>query len=211
MPALVLIIKVVATIVFGYLLGSLNSSLIVGRFYGVDVRSHGSGNAGATNTLRVLGKKATIFVTIGDLLKGILACLFGLYLIGDIPSVGYLGIMTGGIAAVIGHNWPVFFGFKGGKGILTSLAVVMMMDWRIGLILAGIFVITVLLSRYISLGSIVASALFPVFSMLPVFGRSYIFVLFALAIAILAIYRHRSNITRIFNGTESKFGSRSRK
>lgn len=206
-----LALKIIVTAVAGYLLGSLNTSLIVGKFYGVDVRSHGSGNAGATNTLRVLGKKATVFVTLGDILKGIIACLIGHFLVGNVEGYGNVGLMAGGISAIFGHNWPVFFGFKGGKGILTSLAVVLMMDWRIGLILLSIFLVVVLLTRYISLGSIIASALFPVFSAMPVFGRSYLFVLFALAIAALAIYRHKANISRLFKGTESKFGSKASK
>ncbi|MCX8130043.1 MAG: glycerol-3-phosphate 1-O-acyltransferase PlsY [Clostridia bacterium] len=210
-----LVVKLIITAVAGYLLGSANTSLIVGKFYGVDVRKHGSGNAGMTNTLRTLGKLAALFVIIGDLLKGILACLVGLYIVGDrgIEAEVFgrtwneeLGLMVGGISAIIGHNWPAYFRFKGGKGILTSLAVVLMMDPLIALILFGIFAVIVAITRYVSLGSIIGSGLFPVAA--AVFGRSNAFIIFAAILGLLAIIRHRANIQRIYNGTESKLGSK---
>lgn len=197
--------------VIGYLLGSANASLIVGKFYGVDVRNHGSGNAGATNTLRTLGKTAAAIVSLSDVLKGVIACLIGLFLIGEIEGIGTLGLMVGGITAIIGHNWPVFFRFKGGKGIFTSFAVVLMMDWKIGLMLLGVFIIVVALTKYVSLGSIIGSGLFPIVSAIPSFNKSLVFIVFAAILAFLAIYRHRSNIQRIINGTESKLGSKKAK
>jgi glycerol-3-phosphate acyltransferase PlsY len=200
----VLVIKVIAVAVLGYLLGSINTSLIIGKFYGVDVRQHGSGNAGATNTLRTLGKSAAILVTLGDILKGIIACIAGHYIIGDVKDIGNLGLMIGGVAAIIGHNWPLYFGFKGGKGILTTFSVIMMMDWRIGLILLGVFIIVLLISKYVSLGSIIGAALFPIVGAIPVFNNSSTFVVFAIAVAFLAIIRHKANIERLFKGTESK-------
>jgi glycerol-3-phosphate acyltransferase PlsY len=106
-PVLNLLISAAA----GYLLGSANSSLIVGKFYGIDVRKYGSGNAGLTNALRTLGKTAALFVTAGDVLKGVIACLVGLMLVGDLPGIGRLGLMVGGVAAILGHNWPVYFSF----------------------------------------------------------------------------------------------------
>jgi glycerol-3-phosphate acyltransferase PlsY len=205
---LTLAIKAVLVAAVGYLLGSANSSLIVGKFYGVDIRTMGSGNAGTTNTLRNLGKTAAFFVIIGDVLKGVIACLAGLYIIGNVEGMGKLGVMLGGVSAVIGHNWPVYFGFKGGKGILTSFSVVLMMDWKIGLMLFGVFLITVAATRYVSLGSVLASALFPVVAAIPVFHKSPAFIIFALVISFLAIIRHRSNIERIFAGSESKLGGK---
>lgn len=196
MKALILILCAV----IGYLLGSANSSLIVGRFYGVDVRKYGSGNAGLTNVLRTLGKTAALFVLLGDIAKGVLACLIGL-LIG-----GEAGLMIGGIASVIGHNWPLYFGFKGGKGVLTSITVVMMMDWRLGLIIISVFAIIVALTRYVSLGSIIGAVMFPLLSL--VFNKSTEFVLFALFIGVLVVIRHRSNIDRIIKGSESKLGTK---
>lgn len=193
-----MIIKLIFTAIVGYLLGSLNSSLIVGRFYGVDVRKHGSGNAGTTNTLRTLGKKAALLVLLGDIVKGVLAFIAGYYIYG-----GQLGGMLGGTAAILGHVWPVFFGFKGGKGVLTSLAVLLLIDWPIALVLLGIFIIIVLITRFVSLGSIVAAALFPVAAI--VLGRSIETIIFSGIIAVLIVVKHHSNIKRLLNGTESKF------
>lgn len=195
------IVKLILTGVIGYLLGSANTSLIVGKFYGMDVRKHGSGNAGATNTLRTLGKTAAALVGIGDILKGVIACLMGQLITGDAS-----GLMLGGVGAIAGHNWPLYFGFKGGKGIFTSFAVVLMMDWKIGLILLGIFVILVAVTRYVSLGSVAGSALFPVFGL--VFNKGIQFVVFAFILAVLAVYRHRGNIERLVKGTEAKLGSK---
>lgn len=182
----------------GYLLGSLNSSLITGKFYRVDVRQHGSGNAGMTNTMRTLGKKAALFVLSGDIAKGVLAFFAG-YLICD----GRLGGMLGGTAAVLGHIWPVFFGFKGGKGVLTSLTVLFLIDWPIALGLLLIFVLILLLTRYVSLGSVTAAFMFPVAAV--VFGRDIQTVVFSAIISILIIIKHNANIKRLLNGTESKF------
>ncbi len=188
------------TVITGYLLGSLNSSLIVGKLYGVDIRKKGSGNAGLTNTMRVLGKTAALAVLAGDIIKGIIACIVGLLLVGQ------TGILAGGTAAVIGHNWPLYFGFKGGKGVLTTLAVIMMMDWRIGLLLLGVFLIIVFVTRYVSLGSIIGAALIPVFSFL--FGKDAMFILFSFFLGLLIIIRHYSNLSRLINGTESKLGKK---
>ncbi len=203
------IFKTLLAGIAGYLLGSLNSSLIVGKFYGIDVRKHGSGNAGATNTLRTIGKKATAFVVLGDLLKGIVSCLIGRLVVGHVEGIGELGLMTAGLAAVIGHNWPLYFGFRGGKGVLASFSVVLMMDWKIGLILLGIFLVVVAVTRYISLGSITSAVLFPLVSLVPAFGLSLTFTVYAAVLAVLVVYRHRSNISRILKGTESRFGQKS--
>lgn len=188
--------------VIGYLMGSLNSSLIIGKFYGVDVRHHGSGNAGMTNTMRTLGKKAALFVLLGDAVKGIVAFLAGYYICGGNPN-GQLGGMLAGTAAILGHVWPVFFGFKGGKGVLTTLAVVLMMDWPIALGLLGVFIVILLLTQYVSLGSMIAVFLFPIAA--GVFGRSAETIVFAAIIAALIIIRHQANIQRLLKGTESKF------
>jgi glycerol-3-phosphate acyltransferase PlsY len=199
-------LRILLALIAGYLLGSANASLIVGKFYGIDVRKHGSGNAGATNTLRTLGKTAAFLVMVGDILKGVIACIVGALIIGDTSSVAGLGTMVGGIGAILGHNWPLYFGFRGGKGIFTSFAVVLMMDWKIGLILLGIFIVIVALTRYISLGSVVCSALFPVVAYFT--GKGMVFILFAFVAAVLAIWRHRANIKRLIAGNESKLGAK---
>lgn len=184
--------------VVGYLLGSLNSALIVGKFYGVDVRQHGSGNAGMTNTMRTLGKKAALFVLIGDVIKGLISYLIGYFICGS-----QLGGMVAGTAAVIGHIWPVYFGFKGGKGVLTTLAVLFMFDWRAALALLGVFIIILALTRYVSLGSIIGAFLFPFAELL--LGRNTETIIFSVIIAVLIIVMHRANIKRLLSGTESKF------
>ena len=195
------VLIIIFTSLIGYFLGSINSSLIVGKFYGVDVRKHGSGNAGATNTLRTLGKKAAIIATLGDLIKGFVACIIGLLLAKE------MGIMIAGIAAIIGHNWPIYFEFKGGKGVLTSLAVVLMMDPKIALIVLGSFIIIVAITKFVSLGSIVTSALFPILAA-TLFGKTLEFIIFSSILAFLIIFKHRTNIVRIIKGTESKLGAK---
>ncbi len=204
-------IKILLVMIIGYLLGSLNTSIIVGKIYGTDIRKHGSGNAGMTNTLRTLGKTAAVLVIFGDILKGVLSYIIGNVIINSIPasitlSISGIGGMVGGIAAIAGHNWPVYFGFKGGKGILTSFSVVMMMDWKLGLILLGVFVIIVAITRYVSLGSIIACVAFPIGAAIK--GNSPIFIIFAAILSILAIARHNGNIKRLLNGTEHKIGEK---
>lgn len=208
------IIAVVFSALMGYLLGSLNSSLIVGKFYGIDIRQHGSGNAGTTNTLRVLGKKAALFVLIGDLLKGILAYLAGYILFKTVmPAItgnflpgSELGGMIGGTSAIIGHILPVFFGFKGGKGVLTTLAVLFMIDWQAALILLGIFILIVAVTRYVSLGSVIGAVLLPVAEI--ILGRGTANLIFSILIAVLVVYMHQSNIKRLLNRNESKLGAK---
>ena len=204
--------KIILILLIGYLLGSLNTSILVGKLYGTDIRKHGSGNAGMTNTLRTLGKVAALLVIVGDMLKGILAFIIGNLIIGNsIPpeiSINVVGIggMAGGIAAIAGHNWPLYFGFKGGKGILTSFSVILMMDWKLGLILLGIFLIIVVSTRFVSLGSIIASIAFPITAFIK--GNGIVFTVFAVILAVLATIMHRSNIKRLLSGTERKLGSK---
>lgn len=213
----------------GYLLGSLNTSIIVGKFYKLDVRQHGSKNAGATNTLRVLGKKAALLVAAGDISKGILACLAGMMIYNiflgngvssnpatEIQLYPYFdnlelqginsGLLISGLFAVIGHNWPVYFGFKGGKGVFTSAAVIFMADWKTGLILLLVFALIVLFTKYVSLGSIVSGFLFPVVEI--AYSKNPVLIFFALIIAALIIFRHMSNIKRLVDRTETKLGQK---
>lgn len=205
------ILKIILVLVIGYLLGSLNTSIIVSKFYGTDVRKHGSGNAGMTNTLRTLGKTAAVLVIVGDILKGVISYLVGniiLNMVTSNVSLSFVGIggMLGGIAAIVGHNWPIFFGFKGGKGILTSFSVVMMMDWKLGLILLALFIVVVALTRYVSLGSILACVVFPIGAYIK--GNGIVFTIFAAILAVLAIARHSANINRLLHGTETKIGAK---
>lgn len=198
------IILLILCAVFGYAAGSANSSVIVGRFYGVDIREKGSKNAGLTNTHRVLGSKAALAVLAGDILKGVVSVLFGLFMgsisSGNINTEVYAA--CAGAFSVIGHNWPVYFNFKGGKGVLTSAAVVFMLDWRIGLIVLGIFIIMTAIFKFVSLGSMTGALCVPVFAL--VFSHSTAFVLIMLFLALLAVYRHKANISRLIHGNENK-------
>jgi glycerol-3-phosphate acyltransferase PlsY len=193
----------------GYLLGSFNGAILVGKIYRVDVRKHGSGNAGMTNTLRTLGKIPAVLVTIADMLKAVLACLIGAMLLQELREFSNVGLIVGGFGAILGHNWPLYFGFRGGKGVLTTFAVILMMDYRLGFILFGIFLLLLALFKYVSLGSVVATLAFPV---LGYFFRGYLdvdglFILFAALVASIVIIKHRSNIKRLFQGKENKLGS----
>lgn len=190
--------------VVGYALGSVNSSVLVGKFYSTDVRTKGSKNAGLTNTLRVLGKKAALMVLVGDILKGVIAVLLGLLFKkwSDGTAISDLFGVAAGTFAVIGHNWPLYFGFKGGKGILTTATVIFMLDWKIGLIVLTLFIIIVAIFQYVSLGSIIGAVAVPVIAL--ALGHSAGFIIFMVFLAALAIYRHKANIIRLVNGNENK-------
>ncbi|WP_249315750.1 glycerol-3-phosphate 1-O-acyltransferase PlsY [Bacillus sp. FJAT-49711] len=201
------ILKIFVALTFGYLLGSLNTAVIVGKIYGMDIRNHGSKSAGLTNTLRTLGKSAAVFVLLGDILKGIIACSIGLLLGVYFYSGGTmdsLSLLVAGAGAVIGHNWPVYFRFKGGKGALTSVAVLFMIDWVMALLCIGFFVIIIALTRYVSLGTILATMLIAAISFIPVFGHTLYFNIFVWLMALMVIFRHRENIKRLLLGTENK-------
>ena len=201
------ILVIIVALTLGYLIGSLNTAVIVGKIYGKDIRNQGSKSAGLTNTLRVLGKTAAVFVLAGDILKGILACYIGLYL-GVYAYSGEatdsISLLAAGVGAVMGHNWPLYFGFKGGKGALTAVAVLFMFDWRMALICLGFFVIIVALTRYVSLGTTCATILFVIISFVPVFGHTFYFNLFACLMAGMILFKHRENIQRLISGTENK-------
>lgn len=201
------LLKLLAAFVAGYLLGSLNTSVIVGRFYGKDITAYGSKSAGLTNTLRVLGKTAAVFVLIGDIAKGIVACLIGLWLgvyLASGEARECVSLLAAGAGAVIGHNWPIYFGFKGGKGALTAAAVMFMVNWMMALISLGVFVTVIAFSRYVSLGTICASIFFVALSFVPALGTTLYFSAFAAMMAVIIIVKHRANIQRLLSGTENK-------
>ncbi len=188
-----------------YLLGSIPFSVWIGKtFYGIDVREHGSGNAGATNTLRVLGKKTGFTVLFLDSLKGFLAANVALLLpLGiDTPLLNYQ--MLFGMMAVVGHIYPVFANFKGGKGIATLLGLVIALSWKVSLICMLTFVLVVWLTKYISVGSMLTCILSPLY-VFAIHGNEMLFIYFCIGIAIMVIYTHRSNLKRLMSGTENKF------
>jgi len=196
-----LVLEIVAILVC-YLLGSVSFSVLFAKFLkGIDIRQHGSGNAGATNTLRVLGKGPAIMVLALDVLKGIAAVWIGRWLGGDNEWLPGLC----GIAAIVGHNWPLYFRFRGGKGIATAIGVLATLCFLPALY-AGIIAITsIVFTRYVSLGSLIFVVLTPIFLLIagypwPVFWTSLI-------ICVFAFWRHRSNIVKIVQGRENKLGS----
>ncbi len=183
-------------IILSYLLGSFPSALLAGKRKNIDIRQHGSGNLGGTNTFRVLGKKAGFLVSITDLVKGALATLIGLLLVG--PETGVLC----GIAASLGHSYPVFAGFRGGKSVATGGGVLLVLSpWAV-LSAFAVFIVVLYRFRYVSLASICTALAVILFTLLYQYPLSIFWG--TLIIALFVIYRHKANITRLLNGTEKK-------
>ncbi|MEW4427325.1 glycerol-3-phosphate 1-O-acyltransferase PlsY [Paenibacillus pabuli] len=193
----------IAAIVLSYLLGSISFSVLLAKaIRGIDIRQHGSGNAGATNTLRILGKGPAILVLLLDVLKGIAAVWIGVWLSDGsewIPAIC-------GIAAIAGHNWPLYFRFRGGKGIATAIGVLATLAF-VPAVSAGIFaILSIVLTRYVSLGSLIFVALTPIFIL--VFpGYSMNLFWGSLIICLFAFWRHRTNIVKLARGQENKLGA----
>lgn len=196
--------------IVAYLIGSISFSVIFSKkMAGFDVREKGSGNAGATNMLRSVGKKAAVLTLLCDALKGVAAIIFAI-IVGAIAkeSDKALLVQIAGILVVVGHTYPVFFGFKGGKGVATALGVLLITNWKIGLICLVFALVIMALTRIVSAGSVVAAVLFPV---LVLFmhtnytiseGSSYF--VYSIILAVIVLFNHRSNIKRILSGTENK-------
>lgn len=190
--------------VSAYLLGSLSFAIIVSRVtLGKDIRNYGSGNAGLTNAYRTMGAGKTLFVLIGDIAKGAAAISIGALLAGPI------GKLVAGIFVIMGHMFPLYFGFRGGKGVLVGAVMLLLFDWRIFLIAFALFFVAVALTRWISLGSILGAVSFPITTF--VFYRDPILTAMAFGMAVAVIFMHRSNIARIVSGTENKFSFKSKK
>ena len=193
-----------------YLIGSLSFAVIVSRIGAQDdVRNHGSGNAGMTNILRNYGKKMAALTAVGDFGKGVVAVALGriIFLLLGVTAVdgGYIA----GFFALLGHLFPLYFGFKGGKGVLTSLGVVLMLNWKVFLLLAVLLVPVVFIVKIVSLTVITGYVLFPIFTVAVdhFTGRPFGFdLLFALLLSGLGAFMHRENIKRLLNGTEYRFG-----
>lgn len=204
-----MLVYIIVTII-AYLLGSISFSVIISKkMAGFDVREKGSGNAGTTNVLRTVGKKASIITLVCDVLKGVVAILVA-YVVGLIMKDGIdkaLLIQLAGIAVILGHTFPIFFGFKGGKGIATALGVLMITNWNIGLICLVFALVLMILTRMVSLGSIAAAILFPVLiTFMP--HTAYLvdgnYIIYSILLAILVVFNHRANVKRLLNGTENK-------
>lgn len=190
-------------IVFSYLIGNFSSAYVLGKlFQKKDVREYGSGNAGATNALRVFGVKIGFIAFILDILKGVLAATIGNQILG------YNGALIAGIFVVLGHNWPILLGFKGGKGIATSLGVMLFLYWPTTLICVIIAIIVIAKTRYVSLGSIIGAILMPILGNLTKKPFTVEFLLVTTFLCLMALWRHRDNIQRLKSGTESKLGDK---
>lgn len=204
-------ICLIGIFIVAYLIGSVSSAIIVGRVMtGEDIRKKGSGNAGATNTLRTLGKKAAAIVTVCDCLKAVVAILIAklvAYLAGMDGYLSDVAVYTAGIGAALGHNFPVYFGFKGGKGILVSMVAMLFADWRIGLAVMVVAILIMAVTRYVSLGSVLGAVLLVVLALIFRMGDTP-YIVFCVICAALAVFMHRSNIKRLLSGTENKLGAK---
>lgn len=194
----------VLLVILAYLIGSIPFSYFFSRLIGgVDIRSKGSGNVGATNVLRNLGVGAAILALSGDVIKGLVAAWLGVYFGG--PILGALCAM----AAIIGHCWPVFLNFKGGKGVATSAGIVAFLMPAAVAILLVVFILIVAISKYVSLGSVSVAFLLPIVALL--IGADIAYILLSILIAVLVIYKHRENIKRLRAGVEPKVKEKARK
>lgn len=199
------VFTVALTLLVSYLLGCFNGSVMTSHFIiRDDVRQHGSGNAGLTNFYRTYGARYALCVIVCDMGKTVLACLIGGYLMHWVVGDWTLGLLIAGIGCELGHMFPVFFGLRGGKGILSGGVLVLLLDWRVALIAWGLFAVLWLTTRYVSLGSIAATASMPV-SVFLLMGHNWLYTVLSAAVAALVIWCHRGNIQRLLTGTEKKF------
>lgn len=187
--------------ILSYLIGSFSSAYVLGKLImKIDIRVHGSGNSGATNAVRVMGKKIGVLTFLLDFLKGVLAVLLG-YILLD-----YRAAMYAGLFAIIGHNWPFYLNFKGGKGVSSTIGVLAVLNFPVALISVIIGVSIGAISKYVSLGSISFFIIVPIVSILKDGFSNTEFLILAIILAIIGIYRHKFNIERLFKGTENKIG-----
>ena len=204
-----IVISVFAVFIIGYLLGSLNFGVIISKIvYHDDVRKHGSGGAGATNMLRTYGKIPAALTFLGDGVKSALAVLIGAIFLGHNPM--YAGTYIGGMASVIGHAYPLYYKFKGGKGVASTFFMVLCTEPLIALICFVMFAAIVFGTKYISLGSIMCAMIYPLI-LYRMTGVPGMHVLIAIFLALLIVYLHRENIMRLINGKENKISFKKKK
>ncbi len=214
-PDWLIVVEVALCIIVGYLCGSINSAIIVSKkLYGKDIRTFGSGNAGTTNMLRTFGKKAALFTLLGDMAKSALSVLLGALIFGGFKGTvwadGTEGAYLAGLFCVLGHIAPIFYRFKGGKGVLAAATMILMLDPIVFLLVIAVFVLTVALSKYVSMGSVAAAFLYPGFTIMVHQWNHHGFMpaifkmAFTVIIALMVIFMHRENLARVYNGTESK-------
>ena len=206
-------IESVIMAVIAYLIGSINFSVILSKkMAGFDVR--GSGNAGTTNMLRSVGKKAAAITLICDILKGVIAILIAILMGKFISGAnGAVLVQVAGIAVIVGHTFPIFFKFKGGKGVATSLGVLIMSNWQIGLICLVFAIILIALTQMVSVGSIAAAILYPVLTLF--IPQNYIvpgnYLIYSIILAVIIVFNHRENVKRLLKGTENRISFKNTK
>ena len=193
----------VLCLVMGYVFGLFQTGYLYGKMNHIDIRNYGSGNAGLTNAYRTMGAKKTLLVLLGDIAKGAAAVSIGMVLAGPV------GKLTAGIFVILGHMFPLYFGFKGGKGVLVGAVMLAFFDWRVFGIAFVLFLLSVIVTKWISLGSILGAVSFPITTW--VFYRDPVLTAMALGMAAVVVFMHRSNIGRIIRGKENKFSFKSKK
>ena len=198
-----MVYSIAVALLIAYFLGNLNGAVLVSAMMNDDVRSHGSGNAGLTNFVRNFGAGRALYVIAIDVGKAVLACEAGRLMLTPF-DMATEGTALGALGVILGHTFPVLLGFKGGKGILSGVTVALMLDWRLGLLVFGIFLIAYLLTKYVSLGSVLSAGSFgPIYAFLrPDVGIFPIAV--GLFLSALIVWKHRGNIARLFKGEERK-------
>lgn len=207
--------------IIAYLIGSVNFSILISKKKaGFDIREKGSGNAGTTNMLRSVGKGAALITLILDILKGIISILFSifygfiLYKIWNIHVDPAILVQISGICVILGHTYPIYFGFKGGKGVATALGILLITNWNIGLICLVFALILIIMTKMVSVGALGAAILFPVltlFSYETYFIEPGNYIIYSILIAVIVCFNHRSNIKRLMNGTENKISFKNTK
>jgi len=198
----------IAMAIIAYAIGSINFSVILSKkMAGFDVRKKGSGNAGTTNMLRSVGKKAAAITLICDILKGIVSILIAIVIGNIIKNIDKAALVQiAGISVVLGHTFPVFFEFKGGKGVATAIGIILLTNWQIGLICLIFGIVIIALTKMVSLGSIMAAVLFPILTIF--IHNNFIvdgnYIAFGIILGTFVTFNHRANLKRILNGTENK-------
>lgn len=202
--------EIIICLLIGYAFGCFQTGFFYAKLHGIDLRKHGSGNIGTTNTLRTLGKKAGYITYLGDALKSVFAILLvRLVLYAGSPDSLLLTMYTG-LGVVLGHNYPFFLKFKGGKGIAATSGVILAFDWRMAIIAAVGFLGSYYTTRYVSVGSLVVATLFPICMLIFYPGQWHLFFV-SLVFCLMGWWRHRANIVRLFNGTENRFDKKKNK
>ena len=195
------IIKYIIIAIISYLLGNISSGVLIARAFGIkDIRKEGSGNAGTTNVLRTIGWLPSVLTLAGDCLKGMIACLIGKYVSGDV------GILLAGLCVTLGHDFPVFLGFKGGKGIATSLGMILVISPALALSLLAVELVIIAVTRYVSLASLSVTVAYPLLNIIMFRDNAHYgwYVFFAVVCGLLSLYCHRGNLVRLIRHEENR-------